>query len=139
MSLQETDIGKMKFWVPRLWERDWATAIENAEEPEKPLLETQFQATQLLSRVTNSQVTFARLAWLNLWVKVFTILDAAGCAARCRSLFLLRLLARTSFENSLHAQIIIEPFQKLKAFSEEPNDVKRNRQINKEVPESVSL
>jgi len=133
MSVRETDIGKMKFWVPRLWEQDWAAAIDNAEELEKELLKMQSQTAQLLRRVADSEVTFGRLAWLNLWTKAFAILDASRCAARHKSLLILHMLTRTSLEQALHTQAIIDPFRKFKAPLGETNSASQTRRIKNEI------
>ncbi len=133
MNVRETDIEKMKFWVPRLWEQDWAAAIDNAEELEKELLKMQSQTAQLLRSVADSEVTFARLAWLNLWTKAFAILDASRCAARHKSLLILHMLTRTSLEQALHTQAIIVPFGEFKASPGETNSPSQTRRIKDKI------
>lgn len=133
MSVKETDIGKMKFWVPRLWEQDWPAAIDNAEELEKELVEMQSETAQLLRRVADSEVTFGCLAWLNLWSKAFAILEASRCAARHKSLLILHMLTRTSLEQALHTQAIIAPFREFKAPSEETNSASRTGRIKNDI------
>ncbi len=122
----------MKFGVPRLWEQDWPAAIDNAEELEKELVKMQSEAAQLLRHVADSEVTFGRLAWLNLWTKAFAILDASRCAARHKSLLILNMLTRTSLEQALHTQAIIDPFREFKAPPGETDRPSQTRQTKNE-------
>lgn len=116
MNPKVIDLEKLELWIPRLWEKDWQNAINNASGIEKDLLIIQNRAANLLSQISDKRVTFARLAWLNLWTKLFSTLEGAFCAIPKNSLYVLRMLGRASFEQALHAKTIMEPI--LNAFSD---------------------
>jgi len=103
------DLERMTFEIPKLWDRDWAEAIESAEEPEKTILRIQRRAALILKDREQFQVTFARLAWLNIWSKTFSALDGTLCALAKNSIYLLRILTRTTFELQLHLLTIMKP------------------------------
>lgn len=118
MSQKAVDLKSMALWFPPLWEKDWDGAIRNAAGVEKNLLRIQAQAANLLRQINDQRVTFVRLAWLNLWTKAFVALDGAVCALPMNSLYVLRMVARASFEQMLHAQSIMEPVLKIYSGSE---------------------
>ena len=109
MNPKVIDLEKLELWIPHLWEKDWGNAIHNASGIEKHLLIIQNRAVNLLSQITDKRVTFARLAWLNLWTKLFSTLEGVFCTIPKNSLYVLRMLGRASFEQALHAKTIKEP------------------------------
>jgi len=109
MSKKAVNLEGIKLWIPSLWEKDWGGAIRYAAGVEKSLLKIQARAANLLRQVNDQTVTFARLGWLNMWTKAFASLDGALCAIPKDSLYLLRILARASFEQMLHAFAIMQP------------------------------
>lgn len=109
MNPKNTELDHLYFSIPRLWEKDWKGAINNASGVEKNILIIQKRAADLLNQINDKRVTFARLAWLNIWTKVFSTLEGIFCALPKNSLYVLRILGRTSFEQTLQAQIIMEP------------------------------
>lgn len=113
MNQKAVKLEDMTMFVPPLWEKDWDGAIRNATGIEEKLLKIQARAANLLRQINDYQVTFARLTWLNLWTKAFTALDGAVCALPKDSLYVLRMLARASFEQTLHAHIILQPVLKI--------------------------
>ncbi len=111
MNQKHTDLEKLYFSIPRLWEKDWNETINYASGIEKKILIIQKRAANLLSQINDTKVTFARLAWLNIWTRVFSILEGILCALPKNSLYILRLLSRSSFEMVLQTQSIMEPVQ----------------------------
>lgn len=109
MNPKEPDLENLYFSIPRLWEKDWKEAINNASDVEKNILIIQERAADLLKQINDKRVTFSRLAWLNIWTRVFSILDGIICALPKSSLYVLRILGRTSFEMTLQTQSIMEP------------------------------
>jgi hypothetical protein len=103
------DLERMTFHIPNLWDRNWAEAIESAEEPEKAILFIQRRAVLILKEIEHFQVTFARLAWLNIWSKTFSALDGTLCSLAKDSIYLLRILTRTTLELELHLHMIMQP------------------------------
>jgi hypothetical protein len=110
----------MSFHIPKLWERNWAEAVESAEEPEKTIIHIQKRAAFILKDLEQFQVTFARLAWLNIWSKTFSALDGVLCALAKDSIYLLRMLKRTTFELQLHLFTIMKPMLDLYEHKQEP-------------------
>ena len=126
MNHKTINLEHMTLYIYPLWEKDWNGAIQNAAGVEKTLLKIQAQAANLLRQVNDEKVTFARLAWLNLWTKAFAALDGTVCALSSKNpLYVLRMVARASFEQLLHTQSIIEPkkdregesFKRLEAYA----------------------
>lgn len=113
MNPKDTDLEQLYFSIPHLWEKDWKGAINNASGVEKKILIIQKRAADLLSQINDKRVTFARLAWLNLWTKIFSTLEGIFCALPKSSLYVLRILGRASFEQTLQAQCIMEPVLRL--------------------------
>jgi len=113
MNSKAIDLEQLDLSIPCLWERDWNAAISNASGIEKNLLIIQNRAANLLNHINDKNVTFARIAWLNLWTKTFATLDGVFCAFPKNSLYVLRMLGRASFEQMLHARSIIEPILKI--------------------------
>jgi len=103
------DLEKMSFHIPNLWDKNWAEAIESAEEPAKTITRIQKRAALILKDRDQFQVTFARLAWLNIWSKTFSALDGTICALAKDSIYLLRILTRTTLELQLHLLTIMKP------------------------------
>jgi len=134
MNPKAIDLEQLELWIPRLWEKDWKSAINNASGVEKNLLIIQNRAANLLNQISDKRVTFARLAWLNLWTKAFSTLEGAFCALPKNSLYVLRMLGRASFEQVLHARSIIEPVLQAYSVSEDseekviPSNLLRNRE-----------
>ncbi len=67
-------LENLELWIPRLWEKDFGNAIDDVSSEEKDLLIVQNRAVDLLRQINDKRVTFARLAWLNLWAKLFSTL-----------------------------------------------------------------
>jgi len=109
MAKSTEDLEGMTFDIPNLWDKSWDEAIELAKEPARTILLIQRRAVYLLKEIENFQVTFARLAWLNIWSKTFSALDGILCALAKDSIYLLRILTRTTFELELHLQMIMQP------------------------------
>ena len=109
MNKKAINLERMTLGIPPLWEKDWGGAIRDATGVEERILKIQARAANLLRRVNDQTVTFARLGWLNMWTKAFASLDGSLCALPKNSLYLLRMLARASFEQTLHALAIMEP------------------------------
>lgn len=109
MTQAMTDIGAMQLSIPPLWEKDWDNAIRNSEGIEQHLLKMQLSTVNLLHEINDLSFTFARLAWLNMWTKTFSILEGVLCASPKNSLYILNVLARAAFEQVLHLQTITEP------------------------------
>ena len=109
MEKVDKDLERMSFHIPRLWDRSWAEAVESAAEPGKTIIRIQKRAAFILKDREQFQVTFARLAWLNIWSKTFSALDGVLCALAKDSIYLLRMLKRTTFELQLHLFTIIKP------------------------------
>lgn len=103
------DLERMTFIIPNLWDKNWADAIESAGEPERTIIHIQRRAALILKDSKDFQVTFARLAWLNIWSKTFSALDGTLCALAKDSIYLLRILTRTTFELELHLLMILKP------------------------------
>ena len=118
MNHKTINLEHMTLYIYPLWEKDWNGAIQNAAGVEKTLLKIQAEVANLLRQVNDERVTFARLAWLNLWTKAFAALDGTVCALSKNSLYVLRMVARASFEQLLHTKSIIEPILKLYTDSE---------------------
>jgi len=70
----------MTLWIPPLWEKDWDGAIRNSDGAESVLLKSQAFAVDLLRRINNPKVTFARLAWLHMWTKAFATLEPSAAS-----------------------------------------------------------
>lgn len=113
MNPKDTDLDQLYFSIPRLWEKDWEGAISNASGVGKNILIIQKRAADLLNQINDKKVTFARLAWLNLWTKVFVTLEGIFCALPKNSLHVLHILGRASFEQTLQAQSIMEPVMRI--------------------------
>lgn len=109
MSVITEDLKRLTFDIPNLWDRNWSEAIESEEEPKKTILLIQRRAVLILKNIENFQMTFARIAWLNIWSKTFSALDGTLCALAKDSIYLLRILTRTTFELELHLRMIMEP------------------------------
>jgi hypothetical protein len=121
MNQKHTDLEKLYFSIPRLWEKDWNQTINNASGVQKNILIVQKRAADLLSQISDTRVTFARLAWFNIWTRVFSILEGIFCALPKNSLYVLHLLGRTSFEMTLQAQSIMEPVLRIHQGIEKEN------------------
>jgi len=109
MNSKEPDFEQLYFSIPRLWENDWNAAINNASGVEKSILIIQKRAADLLNQIEDRSVTFARIAWFNIWTRVFSILEGIFCALPKNSLYVLRMLERASFEMTLQIQSIMAP------------------------------
>ena len=109
MNPKEPNLENLHFSIPSLWEKAWKEAINNASGVEKNILIIQERAADLLKQINDRRVTFSRLAWLNIWTRVFSMLEGIFCALPKKSLYVLRLLNRTSFEMILQTQSIMEP------------------------------
>jgi hypothetical protein len=109
MRQKTYNLEGMALWIPPLWEQDWDSAIRNSAGVEEILIKIQARAANLLRQINDLEVTFARLGWLNIWTNAFATLEGALCAIPRNSLYLLRILGRTSFEKMLHARTILEP------------------------------
>lgn len=103
------DLENLSLQIPPLWEKDWDDALDNAVGSEAKLLKIQFKGVNLLQKINDKRVTFARLAWLNLWTKTFSALDGALCAIAKNSKYVLEMLVRSSFEQWLHVRTITKP------------------------------
>jgi hypothetical protein len=114
------DLKKMGFDIPNLWEKNWAEVIETAEEPSKTIIRIQKRAALILKDKDQFQVTFARLAWLNIWSKTFSALDGTICALAKDSIYLLRILTRTTLELQLHLHTIMKPMLNLYEQNQKP-------------------
>jgi hypothetical protein len=107
-AIPETGLHRLTLNVPRLWDRDWQTAIKEASGADSFLLNVAGRAAHLLKLISDCSVTFERLAWLSIWTKSFSILEGARAAVFQNSQYLLELLSRTSFELALHALTVSE-------------------------------
>jgi len=121
MNPKDTDLEQLYFSIPRLWEEDWKGAINNASGVEKNIFIIQKRATDLLNQINDKRVTFARLAWLNLWTKIFSTWEVIICALPKNSLYVLRILGRASFEQTLQVQSIMEPVLRIHRGFEKAN------------------
>ena len=114
-----SDIHKLKFELPRLWEHDWERMAADSNGAEKLLLSIEGQAAHLLKFMSDDVANFERLAWLGIWSKSFCILEGARGALGQRSQYTVELLSRAVFEMVLHAFTIheIEPIKRLRAYA----------------------
>lgn len=103
------DIDKLTLNIPKLWEKDWNTAIEMASGAQKEILVYQTRAANLLKDITDREATFERLAWLTIWTKVFAIADSLHGLLDRNSQYILEVTSRISFEQMLQIQTIMKP------------------------------
>ncbi|MGQ0658371.1 MAG: hypothetical protein ACT4NU_09805 [Chromatiales bacterium] len=102
----------LKLFIPHLWDKDWAAAVAEAEKEEKFLVSIQERAAYLLKPISDFDVTFERLGWLNLWTKVFSLLEGARASILRNSKYLLEILNRIGFELFLQVYTITESNRK---------------------------
>jgi hypothetical protein len=121
MNEKKYGLENSYFSIPRLWEKGWQEAINNASGTEKNILIIQKRASDLLKQINDKKITFSRLAWLNIWTRVFSILEGIFCALPKNSLYVLRLLGRTSFEMTLQIQSIMKPVLRIQQTLEKEN------------------
>ena len=100
-----------KLNIPELWEKDWEGAISNADGVGKEILKFQFKLAQLLKNINDFSLTPERLAWITLWTRVFSSLEAALLSINSNCIYNLKIISRAIFEDSLHFQMIIEQKQ----------------------------
>ncbi len=110
MSKNLADIEQFTLYIPKLWEKDWAGAIDMAAGAQKEILVYQARAANLLKNITDRQATFEKLAWLTMWTKAFTIADSLHGTLDRNSQYILEIISRVSFEQMLHIHTIIQPF-----------------------------
>jgi len=112
MSTSNYDIKNYSFVFPNFSEDDWIERINETDGFNKSLLITQIRLLNLIKSINDKQVTPARLAWVNLWTKCMSLLDATSAALTGNSTFILDVLGRISTETLLHALTIADPFFK---------------------------
>jgi hypothetical protein len=115
MSIDNLDLSSYSFIIPELWKQDWEDAVQRAEGVEKNIIVTQARAANLLKGIKDKTVTPYMLAWMNIWAKIFSLLDSVYAAMYRNSSFTLDILNRTAIETFLHAHVISEPFKHSKS------------------------
>nr|MCU0601015.1 hypothetical protein [Desulfobacterales bacterium] len=113
------DITKTKLEIPNLWDMDWDRVIEECDENEKIIYQAQYRAAKLLKNIKDRSFTFKRAAWLNLWTRLFNILEGTKSAISFNSGLILEILNRILFEYTIQVYTIAEVNQgdRLIAFS----------------------
>lgn len=113
------DISKTKLIIPNLWDKDWESVIEESDESEKLIFQAQCRAANLLKNIQDHSFSFKRAAWLNLWTRLFNILEGTKAATSFNSELVLEILERMLFEYTIQVHTIAETNQgdRLKAFS----------------------
>lgn len=112
--------------VPELWEKDWPTAIDEAEEREQSVVEALARYSGLLRQLAPSPVTPAKVGWLALWSRMFGCLTGVRGAVMWESRFPIQVLDRVAFETGLHIRAILAPMLRA-AETKEPSDSVRER------------
>jgi len=95
MSKNLADIEQFTLYIPKLWEKDWAGAIDMAAGAQKEILVYQARAANLLKNITDRQATFEKLAWLTMWTKAFTIADSLHGTLDRNSQYILEIISRS--------------------------------------------
>ncbi|MEW6521087.1 MAG: hypothetical protein AB1461_16905 [Thermodesulfobacteriota bacterium] len=103
------EIEKKELNIPTLWDNNWDEIIGNADGVEKELIIVQARAASLLKKINDTGVSFARLAWLNLWTRNINLLDATFAAILSKSDFSLEIFTRIIFEYDMQVFAIFEP------------------------------
>lgn len=106
-------INELKLKLPTFKLKDWETAVESASGQMRDILAAQTDGVRLLANIQEPMASTERVAWLNLWSKVFAALEAVAAALTHRSKLVLLLSQRNSFELMLQAHAIIDPLRKL--------------------------
>jgi hypothetical protein len=106
------DLRSFTFVIPEFSEEDWREAVEGADGIEKLLLATQSQTVSLVKLIKDIAVTPARLAWVNLWTRCFSLIDGAYVAMSGNSTFAMEVLERIAIETFMHIHTIVEPIAK---------------------------
>jgi len=114
----DTDLYALRLKLPE-FSGDWKAVVAEAEGVEKDLLTVLARGANLLKPINDFSANFERVAWLSLWTKCFSTVQAALSALRGRSEYFLEVLSRTSFEVLLHVFTITEasPTERLRAYS----------------------
>jgi hypothetical protein len=97
-----------------LWSRDpeWAEAIEEADEIERPLIHAQRLLARWMKFIQTEEASPEVLAWLSLWSRLFGVIDGARGAYQRQALLALTAVERMAFELALHLHLILEPLGK---------------------------
>ena len=97
-----------KLYIPELWTKEWDVVISDAEGISKEILKVQYHAAQFLEQIDDFKVTPEKLAWLAFWTRIFSSLEAVLLALANDSEYILRIISRAVFEDSLHAQLLLK-------------------------------
>lgn len=97
-----------KLRIPPLWEKEWDEVISKAEGINKEILKLQLELSQLLKKINDFDATPERLAWIVLWTRIFSSLEATISAVNINSFYSLELINRAVFEDDLRYKIFFE-------------------------------
>ncbi len=119
MTQLSYELNKYVFVIPEFSEQHWRKAIDEAEGFEKDLRITQIKTLNLLNNINDTEVTPARLAWMNLWTKCISQLDGMSALLLGNSAFMVEVLERIALETFLHALTICQPLKQVAGKSSE--------------------
>jgi hypothetical protein len=95
--------------IPELWDKPWATLIDEAGGVEKRFIIAQRRYAYLLRGVGAEPATPEKVGWLAIWSRLFGALTAGRAAADWESRFGVSIIARTAYESTLHLQAVMVP------------------------------
>lgn len=110
--MKSFEMGSFSLVIPEFVESEWLEAIEEAEGFGKELLIKRAKTVSLVRDIKDNEVTPAKLAWMNLWIKCISTLDGVQSALYGNSTFVLEVLERISIETFMHIHTISEPLIK---------------------------
>lgn len=94
--------------------KDWQQAVESASGLIQDILKAQTNGVRLLQTINEPMASTERIAWLNIWAKVFAVLEAVAASITHCSKLVLLLSQRNSFELMLQMHTIIDPIRNLR-------------------------
>ena len=107
-------LSEYRLSIPKIALNDWQQAVESASGLIQDILKAQTNGVRLLQTIKEPMASTERIAWLNIWAKVFAVLEAVAAAITHCSKLVLLLSQRNSFELMLQIHTVFDPTRNLK-------------------------
>lgn len=95
-------LGETALVVPNLWDKDWDSAIDEAEGGDRELLRTQQMLASLLKPLDGAFNTPVNVSWLILWSRAFSSADGMRAGLAWDSYYSVQILSRAILELFAH-------------------------------------
>jgi hypothetical protein len=102
-------IEEVTLFIPDLWSRPWASAIEDAKGVERDAIVVQAHLAKQLKRFADRTPTVQLLAWLCLWSRNYNCVDGLRGAIERNNGLAAEVFERIATEITLHLGAIVQP------------------------------